>query len=146
MKYVTAIELSKEWGITNRMITIHCKNGRISGAIKKGTVWLIPANAQKPSGKRSTMSNVVTIDENIAKKGMSSIENKAEIGSDESIYSPRDMNIWGLTRDTLRYYEKIELIEPRRKIENSYREFDVTIHSLFRNTRINLPNHHCESI
>lgn len=29
-----------------------------------------------------------------------------------------------IKRETLRYYEKIGLIEPKRQIENSYRKFD----------------------
>jgi len=131
MKYVTAMELFEEWGISSRMITIYCKKGRIGGAIKKGKLWLIPANAQRPGGKgtdaRSSGENIIVIDENIAVKGIFSVQNKVEVDSSGNTYYGGSIyeNL-GLTRDTLRYYEKIGLIEPRRNIENSYREFDFS--------------------
>ncbi|WP_373131993.1 DNA-binding protein [Clostridium sp. M62/1] len=30
----------------------YCSSGRISGAVKMGTVWLIPRDSQKPADKR----------------------------------------------------------------------------------------------
>ena len=35
------------------------------------------------------------------------------------------MNIWGLPRETLRYYEEIGLIKPKRGQYSRYREFDL---------------------
>ena len=48
MDYMTLKEASKIWGVTPRWINYYCSSGRILGAIKMGTIWLIPKNAEKP--------------------------------------------------------------------------------------------------
>ncbi len=48
MEYMTLKEASQIWKISPRMINYYCSAGRIPGAEKKGTVWLIPKNAIKP--------------------------------------------------------------------------------------------------
>ncbi len=50
--YLTVKEAGEKWGITSRMVSYHCENGRIQGAIKKGNLWLVPNDAQKPKDKR----------------------------------------------------------------------------------------------
>lgn len=57
MDYITLKEASKKWGISARQINYYCSAGRISGAEKKGTVWLIPINAEKPADKRKSRNN-----------------------------------------------------------------------------------------
>lgn len=52
MDYLTAKEICMKWGITPRMVNYHCKAGRVKGAIKKGNLWLIPADAKKPLAGR----------------------------------------------------------------------------------------------
>lgn len=52
MEYLTTSELSKIWNISSRRIGILCTEGRIEGAIKKGKMWLIPGNVQKPADAR----------------------------------------------------------------------------------------------
>ncbi|WP_312941639.1 DNA-binding protein [Oscillibacter sp.] len=52
MEYMTLKEASEKWGITPRMINYHCTNGRISGAVKMASVWLIPKDAERPADKR----------------------------------------------------------------------------------------------
>lgn len=52
MDYMTLKEASKKWGITPRMINYHCANGRIPGAEKIASVWLIPKEAEKPTDNR----------------------------------------------------------------------------------------------
>jgi len=48
MNYLKTSEISKLWGIKERRIRDLLKDGRIDGAIKKGNVWLIPENTNKP--------------------------------------------------------------------------------------------------
>ena len=43
---------SEKWGVTPRWINNYCSAGRIPGAVKMGTVWLIPKSAQKPKDGR----------------------------------------------------------------------------------------------
>ena len=53
MDYMTLKEASKIWGVTPRWINYYCSSGRILGAIKMGTMWLIPKNAEKPIDGRT---------------------------------------------------------------------------------------------
>jgi hypothetical protein len=48
MDYLTVKETGEKWGITGRMVTYYCEAGRIDGAVKKGNLWLIPIDAEKP--------------------------------------------------------------------------------------------------
>lgn len=47
MEYLTTVEMSKKWNISSRRIGVLCTEGRIEGAVKKGKMWLIPADAVK---------------------------------------------------------------------------------------------------
>ena len=53
MDYLTIKEAGKKWGISGRMVTYYCVAGRIPGVIRKGNMWLIPVNAEKPLDKRN---------------------------------------------------------------------------------------------
>lgn len=52
MNYLTATELSEKWNISTRRIGVLCAEGRVTGAIKKGKMWLIPDDAIKPADAR----------------------------------------------------------------------------------------------
>ena len=52
MEYLTVREMAEKWGISSRMVTIYCKEGRIPGAIKKGNLRLLPSNTEKPEDNR----------------------------------------------------------------------------------------------
>ena len=57
-KYNSVIEIAEKWDITPRRIQILCNENRIDGAVKQSGVWLIPADAKKPTrmmpGKKTT--------------------------------------------------------------------------------------------
>ena len=53
MKYITASEAAKKWGITQRRVQILCAQGRIDDIFKLGENWAIPEDATKPSDARS---------------------------------------------------------------------------------------------
>ena len=52
MDYMTLKEASEKWEVSVRQINYYCAGGRIPGAVKMGTVWLIPKNSQKPADRR----------------------------------------------------------------------------------------------
>lgn len=52
MDYLTVKEAGEKWSISGRMVTYYCEAGRIDGAVKKGNLWLVPANAVKPADGR----------------------------------------------------------------------------------------------
>ena len=53
MDYMTLKEASEKWGVTPRRINYYCAAGRIPGAIKMATIWLIPKDADKPIDERT---------------------------------------------------------------------------------------------
>ena len=53
MDYMTLKEARKKWGISSRQINYYCVDGRIPGAVKMATIWLIPKNAVKPVDGRT---------------------------------------------------------------------------------------------
>ena len=52
MKYMSASETAVKWGLSSRRVGLVCNEGRIEGAQKAGSVWIIPEDAQKPSDAR----------------------------------------------------------------------------------------------
>lgn len=53
MDFYTVKEMSEIWGIKPRMVMTYCSAGRVSGAVKKSGVWLIPKTATKPLDGRT---------------------------------------------------------------------------------------------
>lgn len=58
IEYITTHEVAEKWGITARRVQLLCSQGRIVGAVKKASVWLIPQEAEKPldgrAGRKAT--------------------------------------------------------------------------------------------
>ena len=54
MEYLTMKEASKKWGVSDRMVTYYCTSGKIKTAIKKGGIWLVPSNEEKPVDGRTS--------------------------------------------------------------------------------------------
>lgn len=52
MKYMSAIEAAERWNLSRRRIITLCNEGRIAGAQKVGTYWIIPETAEKPADAR----------------------------------------------------------------------------------------------
>ena len=117
MDYLTATEFSKKWGITSRMVARYCETGRIVGTHKKGKTWLIPASAEKPLDQRCKKQTVKTI---VSAGGSLESSGEAETYHTTDVYQTL-----GLTRETLRYYEDVGLIQPKRSSQSQYREFDL---------------------
>lgn len=123
MEYFTATELSKKWNVSSRMVAYYCETGKIGGAIKKGKLWLIPFNTNKPADKRSSKNKVVIKDNRNLQEDLQNID-QIDAENYSVVYRANDLykNL-GLTRETLRYYEEIGLITPERNPSNQYREF-----------------------
>jgi hypothetical protein len=51
-EYKTVSEIARAWNVTNRTVIVYIREKRISGAVKKGRIWLIPSSAQKPEDRR----------------------------------------------------------------------------------------------
>lgn len=120
MDYLTASEVSKEWNISSRMVAYYCETGRIEGAIKKGKIWFIPSDSKKPTDKRRS---------NKAPKKRDELKGHPyhihENAIDNTYHTSDVYHHLGLTRETLRYYEEIGLINPKRSASSQYREFNL---------------------
>lgn len=122
MEYLTAIEISKQWNISSRMVAYYCETGRIEGAVKKGKTWFIPSHAGKPADKRYSRKTVTPAKDNIMQ---TEPVPEMETEDTDAVYHTRDVfHHLGFTRETLRYYEEIGLISPKREKSSQYREFD----------------------
>ena len=52
MEYLSIKQTAEKWDISVRRIQVLCTENRIPGAIKIGSYWTIPADAEKPSDQR----------------------------------------------------------------------------------------------
>ena len=52
MKYLSTFEAAEKWGISHRRVNVLCNEGRIIGAQRAGSRWIIPENAEKPADAR----------------------------------------------------------------------------------------------
>lgn len=59
LDYLTVKEAGEKWNISGRMVTVYCNNGKIKGAVKKGNLWLIPVDAEKPLDGRTIAARKV---------------------------------------------------------------------------------------
>lgn len=58
MQYLTSMQMAEKWRLTKRRINSLCQNGYITGAYKDGYRWMIPADAEKPEGRKCKKGNV----------------------------------------------------------------------------------------
>lgn len=58
MEYLSIKQTSDKWGISVRRIQVLCSEERISGAMKIGSYWAIPAEADKPNDQRIKAENI----------------------------------------------------------------------------------------
>ena len=52
MGYFSISQTAEKWGISQRRIRILCVEGRIPGAMKIGSYWAIPEDAERPKDAR----------------------------------------------------------------------------------------------
>ena len=120
MNYLTAKEAAEKWMVSSRMVAYYCESGRIDGAVKRGKTWLVPSDAEKPIDKRCSRKIVKAKDDQSGKNVLGAGDEEAVVYHTKDIF-----NHLGLTRETLRYYEEIGLIRPKRGQNSKYREFDL---------------------
>lgn len=52
MEYLTVTQAAEKWGVSPRRVRLLCANGEIDGVIRKGKLYMIPAETEKPLDKR----------------------------------------------------------------------------------------------
>jgi len=119
MDYLTAAEIADKWKVSSRMVAYYCESGRIEGAVKKGKTWVVPADSPKPLDRRYSRDIIKVKDSQAG-------DTLAADVAESAVYHTKDISEHlGLTRETLRYYEEIGLIKPKRGQYSRYREFDL---------------------
>ena len=53
LDWITPLQASEKWGITERQVQSLCLQGKITGAIRLSKLWLIPKDAEKPIDGRT---------------------------------------------------------------------------------------------
>lgn len=59
MEYIKVAKAAEKWGISPRRVRILCSEGKIEGVIRKGKLYMIPENAQKPRDGRLSKCNIL---------------------------------------------------------------------------------------
>lgn len=70
IEYITTQEAADKWGITARRVQLLCSQGRIEGAVKKASVWLIPQDSEKPLDGRAGRKATRKKDDNVLNGGI----------------------------------------------------------------------------
>lgn len=56
MEYIKVRAAAEKWGLSTRRVRVLCAEGKIDGVIRKGNLYMIPANAVKPKDRRMNRS------------------------------------------------------------------------------------------
>ena len=59
MEYIRASKAAEKWGISPRRVRILCAEGKIEGVIRKGNLYMVPADAQKPADGRFSKPSIL---------------------------------------------------------------------------------------
>lgn len=52
MQYIKVSQAAEKWGLSSRRVRVLCAEGKISGVIRKGNLYMIPDNVNKPGDGR----------------------------------------------------------------------------------------------
>ena len=52
MEHLSISQTAKKWGLSKRRVLVLCSENRISGVMRVGSYWAIPADAEKPKDAR----------------------------------------------------------------------------------------------
>ena len=56
LDWITPLQASEKWGITERQVQSLCSQGKIYGAVRLSKLWLIPKDAPKPLDGRTKIA------------------------------------------------------------------------------------------
>ena len=104
MNYISVSETAKKWNISERSVRNYCAEGRVSGAVLVGKIWMIPEGAEKPIRKTrsdaapETLLDILQREKNTSLSG--GIYHKVQI---ELTYNSNHIEGSRLTHDQTRY-------------------------------------------
>lgn len=63
MNYIKVSQAAEKWGLSARRVRILCQENKIEGVIRKGNLYMIPENSQKPAdGRRKATRHVISFE------------------------------------------------------------------------------------
>lgn len=62
MEYLSVRQIAEKWDISRRRVQTLCTEGRILGAMRVGSYWAIPADAEKPKDERIKSGKYIKAD------------------------------------------------------------------------------------
>jgi len=65
MKYISTTEAAAKWNLSKRRVVVLCSEGRIDGAQKAGSTWIIPDNAEKPGDARIKSGKYIKVSDEV---------------------------------------------------------------------------------
>ncbi len=57
MDYITVTQAAEKWGLSTRRVRLLCANGDIAGVTRRGNIYVIPEEAEKPMDRRKLPRN-----------------------------------------------------------------------------------------
>ncbi len=57
MDYITVTQAAEKWGLSTRRVRLLCANGDIAGVTRRGNLYMIPEEAEKPVDRRKLPRN-----------------------------------------------------------------------------------------
>lgn len=61
MEYIKVSQTAEKWGISTRRVRVLCAEGKIEGVTRKGNLYMIPSNAQKPADGRFAKTSLLDL-------------------------------------------------------------------------------------
>lgn len=61
MDYIKVSQAAEKWALSARRVRILCQENRIEGVIRKGNLYMIPVNAEKPADARNKARSRTTL-------------------------------------------------------------------------------------
>ncbi len=61
MQYLSVVEISKMWNVSERSVRNYCAQGRVDGAFLTGKSWNIPENSPKPERSNKKKEQPITL-------------------------------------------------------------------------------------
>ena len=58
MECIKISQIAEKWGISPRRVRVLCSEGKIPGVIRKGKLYMIPEDAEKPADGRMTRNSI----------------------------------------------------------------------------------------
>ncbi|MBR2741578.1 Fic family protein [Candidatus Saccharibacteria bacterium] len=117
MEYLSVAEIAKKWGISERAVRHYCTENRIIGAKYDKGIWLIPADAEKPTRANQksdelTLLQVLRREDRLRTKG--GIYHKVQV---ELTYNSNYIEGSRLTEDQTRYIFETNTIGALKKYQ-----------------------------